>query len=775
MSAKWAINYDNAGWVALQAEPETVTEELNGIHEAVFTLPNSASNRTIVGSNRGIQILFSGSELFLGTLYAPKYGHKTLECVTYDAVYELMKKRTISGEFNSGSINELFGSVATAAGVPYGTTGASGSLVSVRFDEAYCYDSARWLASTANQDFWVQGGTAFLGSRGAILDGTLDYSGIVSDHQVDRAKVRSKVRIRGVDVNGLRIFGEAGAGSDVAVFTDKKGCDLPTLNLLAKKKLDTLSKESSGITVKVPVDVGVNWSVGNWKAVQIPELALDGTYRIYKNTAYKRTCEIEIDRAKSNTEEDIDATGVYEELGIYKLSPSQMSPLVVALGGMRELYHLDRDCGTVAINSAPIGTYASPNNGVISAYSWDTIGQLVSLHLSDGSIVTTHPAYTDCRGFSITAWTSPLGFGTTAYSDSVICGGAGVFDLGYSGTGGSVAFQFVAGSTYRGTMPTQSGTFTRNFVVAVYNAQEGSAYLYYNGTLRTSFAAGTNLITLPTPTYWGYKYHGYLGEASLWSRALSAQEVQELYFFPLTRVVATGGGTATGGLTPTAQAPEYSGVCTELAQTTTPIQITENLVIADPTSPVSETITEALSVATGSQIQSILESIGVQLNPPGWTLTVTKYPPFASVTLSPSEGTSNVSSGLGQVVIATESQYQAVKGFWVKHNFNAGSQTQNGVGSVTVGPYIAGLSDECQVLIYGGWELIVYGSTLDGTDQIPFDEASMSYYWNNLGTAYQYDGAYLDGALYSASAGPLGISAKSASTSHTLEFRSHHK
>ena len=37
-----------------------------------------------------------------------------------------------------------------------------------------------------------------------------------------------------------------------------------------------------------------------------------------------------------------------------------------------------------------------------------------------------------------------------------------------------------------------------------------------------------------------YFFHGAVGEAMLWRRKLSAQEVQELYFFPLARVVKRG-------------------------------------------------------------------------------------------------------------------------------------------------------------------------------------------------------------------------------------------
>jgi hypothetical protein len=37
----------------------------------------------------------------------------------------------------------------------------------------------------------------------------------------------------------------------------------------------------------------------------------------------------------------------------------------------------------------------------------------------------------------------------------------------------------------------------------------------------------------------GY-FHGGLAEAMLWKRGLAAQEVQELYFFPLTRIVKKG-------------------------------------------------------------------------------------------------------------------------------------------------------------------------------------------------------------------------------------------
>ncbi len=96
-----------------------------------------------------------------------------------------------------------------------------------------------------------------------------------------------------------------------------------------------------------------------------------------------------------------------------------------------------------------------------------------------------------------------------------------------------------------GTAPLNS----RLFLVGTYDG--ANLNLYINGTLVKSVPqAGTVGLNPGVVSYIGASRtgggftQGFVAEAMRWSRALSAQEVQELYFFPLIEVVRRASGVA---------------------------------------------------------------------------------------------------------------------------------------------------------------------------------------------------------------------------------------
>ena len=89
-----------------------------------------------------------------------------------------------------------------------------------------------------------------------------------------------------------------------------------------------------------------------------------------------------------------------------------------------------------------------------------------------------------------------------------------------------------------------SPMYGRTFAMGVYDAT--NLLLYVNGKIhktqtRTGAvaaidASAAHLYIAAKTSASGY-FHGVLAEAMAWTRSVSAQEVQELYFFPLARLV----------------------------------------------------------------------------------------------------------------------------------------------------------------------------------------------------------------------------------------------
>jgi hypothetical protein len=66
--------------------------------------------------------------------------------------------------------------------------------------------------------------------------------------------------------------------------------------------------------------------------------------------------------------------------------------------------------------------------------------------------------------------------------------------------------------------------------------------MYYNGWLHKEWSLTGAPSSSANTVYLGVFLKGVLAEVMLWSRALIDQEVLELYFFPLFRVVGSAGG-----------------------------------------------------------------------------------------------------------------------------------------------------------------------------------------------------------------------------------------
>jgi hypothetical protein len=537
---KWEINYDNGGWTALSGKIDYIMEELNGHVEASFKLPNTAANRAIVGSDRGLQIKFGGTEIFLGSLNAVNYTHQELHCIAYDPVLELMKKRVITADWSAGGANNIiFGSVCVAAGVPAGTNGMSGSVIALRTEAAYCYDVWEYIAKTENKDRWSQGGTAFIGVKGTLLVGTVSLTSLISERGVDRSKNCDKVLYRGTDVQGLYIEGSAGVGDNVKVFSDKKGCDLATLNKMATTELENLNKDTTGIPFRMQIEEGYNIVAGDEVAIQIDALALDGTYEVKKITKYETEVNAEVDCKLTGLDEDLKSTDQYADMGIYPISTEQLTPWSLNLQGLKYLYKNNEGTSTTATNSAPI---TGATNGAIVNGHWEPVGNLKVLRWdADGYISCgTEDYISEGTYFAVEVWASPVG----TYADgNYLAAKKEQYILQHYGAYNKIRFGAKLNGTwaYATTIGSVMPLNSRTQVIGVYDG--GSLNIYINGTLNTSTAASGSLNASAGTVFFGAGtvgaggLNGYIGICSLWNRVISPQEVSELYFFPLNRVI----------------------------------------------------------------------------------------------------------------------------------------------------------------------------------------------------------------------------------------------
>jgi hypothetical protein len=209
------------------------------------------------------------------------------------------------------------------AGVSVGVS--PGTQVSVKFDRTLCYDAATYISrDVLGKDFWsdydASGSPRFnIGDR----TNSSPYPSLtpleVPEKGVDRAKRIDKVIIRGVDSNGDRIYGEAGTGNNVAVFTELKPSDVNTLNLLATAKLAELNKDTSGTTLTVVITDAYSLVPGYYVSLNIPEVDLVGNFRIWKITKKLESADVEVDRPERILDRYLEQYRNYEDFGIYPM------------------------------------------------------------------------------------------------------------------------------------------------------------------------------------------------------------------------------------------------------------------------------------------------------------------------------------------------------------------------------------------------------------------------------------------------------------------------
>jgi len=302
----WTLEYYDAGeedFVEFTGRVEEIIEELSGHEEVSFSIPNTAANRSFVASDQLIRIKFDGTVIYgIGVLYDIEYSKKRLKCIIYNGIYELLKRRVISGKYLGLMASSVAEFIRQAAGLTY-MIDCPADNVDMIFDQTLCFDAIVQLAAVLNKDYWVVGGEHLhIGDRGSAqsFDGNIAN---VSERGMARSKKRDKVHVRGVSYEGEEIMGYAGDGDDVAVFWHDVPTTEYTLYALAVKKLAEINMDDGSVVLTCPITSGYHLYPGDTITLSKPELNLDGSYKIVRTSKKRKTMDIEVIRQKRTTED----------------------------------------------------------------------------------------------------------------------------------------------------------------------------------------------------------------------------------------------------------------------------------------------------------------------------------------------------------------------------------------------------------------------------------------------------------------------------------------
>ena len=634
-------------------------------------------------------------------------------------------------------------------------------------------------------------------------------------------------------LSGLEIVGEAGTGTNVAVYREKKASDVATLNALAAKYLAELNTDARGTPVTIPIDEGYNIYPGDTIAITNAQYNISGTLRFFRVAKKPTRIEGQLEKAKTSLEQIILDVRKYQDLGIYPNQPSQITPLALNLQGLQGLYHLNEGEGTTAKNSAPD---AAADGEITNGY-W-VQGSLFKYLNFDAD------GYVDCGdGYDVggleecavgIACSPEEAFANANYLiaklDQVV--------LQLYGTENKLRFAVRIGGSYRVITADISSVelFGRLVAFGVYTGS--MLQLYVNGKLVKEQAQTGAIDSSSYNTFIGssngtdYFFHGAVAEAMLWRRKLSAQEVQELYFFPLARVVKRGGvpgwdviisSTAGGTTDPageqhvdpgeslqvTAEAlPGYAFVSWlfdgEDVGTDNPITLAAQddgsshslvaqfqvglelppvysgvMMITQTQGFISPSITEEATCENAPKCtEAISETPACAINPTVWTLVISMIPGSSGGSVAPS-GVQTAGSGSTISVTASVGQFWAIKTSnpWMADGaVQTGTWAANRSSNTYVFPAQAlGTTHQLTVEFQYGWELVVTGSTADGTTDFPAGGNSVAFTKRatDTGGGEIWDGWFLD-TVYQNKNSTFTVLAQTAGTSHTLEARFHY-
>jgi hypothetical protein len=278
------------------------------------------------------------------------------------------------------------------------------------------------------------------------------------------------------------------------------------------------------------------------------DLNLVGSFIIQRITKQPVLSTVEVDVPVMQDDVNLQDTNQYADLAEYQQQPTTQTPSALTLQGLLDLYHLIDGSGTTAADATPNG---APNNGTISGGTW------VNGHIPGTKALTfAGSGYVDCTSnvnlggksaFAVGGWFSPFAYGA---DQNYLIAKDGQFLLQQVGTSGQIRFGVhIGGSWIYLTSAAQDAPLNQLvFALAAYDGSDMWLYvndpsganqlLTYSQAQTGNLDASTNDVYLASKTSSAGGLNGGLAECMIWGRALSAQEAQELFFQPLTTVVA---------------------------------------------------------------------------------------------------------------------------------------------------------------------------------------------------------------------------------------------
>ena len=544
----WQIEYlDQATetFTLLRADIDQIVDELGGDSNACFYLPNTEFNRNLVDTGVLVNIFFNGWLQYSGVLSAADISSAKIKAILLDTVILMLDEaEPVTGVYDQVPANEILADILSKApgcGISLGECPTA--EISVVFYKANRLDIVKFVADATGLEYWpTSGSTINIGLRGNQSWNCPERL-IINSRGLDRSKMADKVIIRGVNQWGQHLTGEAGSsgwiGAKVRVFNEDTPADQSTLEAIAAKKLVEMQSDSTGTPISTLMTMGYRYGVGDFININRPKYMLRASsYRIVQMTKSKVKVSMQLDRPKQTVEKTIADLRDWEKNGIYLPGCTSWT---INLQGLVGLYHLNEGgSATVAKDSSPRDT---PVDGAIVHGSWQQgpVCQMLTL-AGDGYIdIGDSISFSPTNAFSVGGWFSPAQLNSTP---RFLVHKDGQFSLGYIDN----YLHFTATLDGFGIFECDSDAGkvkagARLFVMVTF---DGSLIkMYINAQLHKTWTCPYFVSSSANKVYLGTFLQGALAEMMLWTRALVDQEVTELYFFPLNRVVSSGaqGGT----------------------------------------------------------------------------------------------------------------------------------------------------------------------------------------------------------------------------------------
>ena len=397
-----------------------VNETLNSDILASFEVPNTNAMRNFLQTNYPMQIwiIINGgtpTQMFSGILKAGDISANKIKFYLYDPVIvALDEAEPITGVYDAVPADVIMADVIADTTVALGDCPTTD--VTVVLYKANRLDIVRFLADALGLDYYPSSGTTIniayrtSGVTRSIPAGAL----IISKRAIDRTKYAAKVIMRGIDLFGHHVTGEAGSGLPVRTFN----CDTPAnqdaLENLAAKKLAEMQTDSAGAPISTRIDVGYEFQVGDSINVWSNRYMLSGQRRIMQITKTAKKVNMQLDYIRKTVDKTIADLRGWEAKGIYLPGCTSWS---INLQWLKAFYHLTEGTGSAAADSAPVD---NPYSGTIVNGHWDPSpiggGAKVMALQADGYVDCGNGFSTktndDC--FSITGWFSPAELNATA-------------------------------------------------------------------------------------------------------------------------------------------------------------------------------------------------------------------------------------------------------------------------------------------------------------------------------------------------------------------------